>query len=258
MELIKELNIALNRSELITFVGAGGKTTTMFNLARGLKKNGKSVLVTTTTAIYYPYNENCDRIIVLNKNMGNIFEEIYYDGISVIGNRITEEGKLKGIEPNLIDEIYSKGIFDYILVEGDGAKGKSIKVPADHEPVIPKLSTTVIAVIGLDAVGRSINEDNVHRVEQFCQITKKKIEDIITEEDLALISVSEKGIFKFAPQKSKKLLLLNKAANVEDMEMIERVKNKIQMHNGNKAFKVNRELDVNIDNIIVGMREEGK
>ena len=248
MELIKELNIDLNHNELITFVGAGGKTTNMFNLARELKNKGKSVLVTTTTAIYYPENENCDRIIVLENKSEIVFQEILNYGITAIGNKVTEEGKLKGIESGLIDVIYSKKIFDFVLVEGDGAKGKSIKVPADHEPVIPRLSTIVIGVIGLEAVGKIINEDNVHRVRQFCYITNKKVNDIITEEDIVLISCNEKGVFKGAPEKSRKLLLLNKAKSIEDIEAAKRIKRVLKMNICNEAL--------NIDNVIIRGEEE--
>jgi len=248
MELIKELNIELNKNELITFVGAGGKTTAMFKLARELENKGKSVLVTTTTAIYYPENENCDRILVLDNKNEIVFQEILSYGITAIGNKVTEEGKLKGIELSLIDDIYSKKLFDFVLVEGDGAKGKPIKAPADHEPVIPKLSTIVIGVIGLDAVGKIINEDNVHRVKQFCYITNKKVNDIITEEDIVLISCNEKGVFKAAPEKSRKLLLLNKAKSIEDIEAAERITKVLKMNICNEAF--------NVDNVIIGREEE--
>ena len=248
MELIKELNIELNKNELITFVGAGGKTTAMFKLARELENKGKSVLVTTTTAIYYPENENCDRILVLDNKNEIVFQEILSYGITAIGNKVTEEGKLKGIELSLIDDIYSKKLFDFVLVEGDGAKGKPIKAPADHEPVIPKLSTIVIGVIGLDAVGKIINEDNVHRVKQFCYITNKKVNDFITEEDIVLISCNEKGVFKGTPEKSRKLLLLNKAKNIKDIEAAKRIKKSLKMNTCNEAFTV--------DNVIIGGEEE--
>ena len=258
MELISDFNIDLSKRELITFVGAGGKTTTIFNLARELRDKGKKVLVTTTTAIYYPNDEKCDRIIVLDNEMENIFQEIFLGGITVVGQKVTDKGKLKGIECSIINELFLKKVFDYILVEGDGAKGKPIKVPADHEPVIPSLATLVIAVIGVDAVGRRINEDNVHRVLQFCEIAKKDISEIISEEDLVSISVNEKGIFKFAPKGSKKLLFLNKSRVPEDTEMLERIKKKIKIYNDEYGHGGNGWQHVNIDDIIIGIREEGK
>ena len=258
MKLISNFNIDLRKRELITFVGAGGKTTAIFNLARELRDKGKKVLVTTTTAIYYPYYEKCDCIIVLDNELENIFQEKFSDGITVIGQKVTEEDKLKGIECNLINQLFLEEAFDYILVEGDGAKGKPIKVPADYEPVIPTLSTIVIAVIGLDAVGRSITNENVHRVHEFCEITEKKIDEIISEEDLALISINEKGLFKFDPVESKKFLFLNKARVPEDIKMIERIKKKIKICCYNKATIPDGKYYVDIDNIIIGIREEGR
>ena len=43
--------IGLEEKDVISFVGAGGKTTMMFKLAEELGRNSK-VLVTTTTKIY--------------------------------------------------------------------------------------------------------------------------------------------------------------------------------------------------------------
>ena len=63
MKFFEALDIDLTRNELICFVGAGGKTTSLFRLARELKRCGKSVLVTTTTAIYCPDEGDCDEVI---------------------------------------------------------------------------------------------------------------------------------------------------------------------------------------------------
>jgi probable selenium-dependent hydroxylase accessory protein YqeC len=56
-------NLPLKGGGVISFVGAGGKTTLMFRLARELAEAGKSVLVTTTenSISFSQQNENTIR-----------------------------------------------------------------------------------------------------------------------------------------------------------------------------------------------------
>src|SRR5256714_5245538 len=49
---------------LISIVGAGGKTTTMYTLASELAQRGKRVITTTTTNIYFPKEDETDTLIV--------------------------------------------------------------------------------------------------------------------------------------------------------------------------------------------------
>lgn len=216
MNIYKELNIDLNERELICFVGAGGKTTTMFNLAKELKDLGKKVLISTTTAIFYPEEDQYDEIIVIDNPQNFVFRNnISSASITVIAKEENPIGKLKGIERDLISEIFTKGIFDYILVEADGSKRKPIKAPAYYEPVIPRLSTKVVGVIGLDSLYKKIDNKHVHRPEIFCNITNSNMDDIITEEIVLRLITDEKGLFKNNGIVFKKYLFLNKAENKE-------------------------------------------
>jgi len=49
---------------LISLVGAGGKTTTMYTLASELAGKGMRVVTTTTTNIYFPGQGETDTLIV--------------------------------------------------------------------------------------------------------------------------------------------------------------------------------------------------
>ena len=63
MPLLSEL-IALPALPLISLVGAGGKTTTMYTLASELAQKHKRVITTTTTSIYFPRQGETDTLIV--------------------------------------------------------------------------------------------------------------------------------------------------------------------------------------------------
>ncbi|MBW2653072.1 MAG: putative selenium-dependent hydroxylase accessory protein YqeC, partial [Deltaproteobacteria bacterium] len=121
------LDIRSTHSELICFVGAGGKTTTLFKLARELKHPRKKVLVTTTTAIFYPDESDYDEVIVDRLKDSRMFNTVKEGRIVVLAREVSPENKLLGIDREFIEELYKKKLFHYILVEGDGSKQKPIK-----------------------------------------------------------------------------------------------------------------------------------
>ncbi len=155
---------------LVSFIGAGGKTTLMFRLAKELSAAGHKVIITTTTKIYPPHNLP----LVLASSTGQILnmlsESMPKENITVLGSAIGTDGKLQGLEPEVVNSIYrARKIF--ILVEADGARGKSLKGYKEYEPRIPSASDLVFAVIGADALGEKIDETYVHRFELFCTAT---------------------------------------------------------------------------------------
>lgn len=212
MKFYKALNIDLTKKELICFVGGGGKTSSMLRLAKELKEIGKSILVTTTTKIYKPNEKDYDRLIVEPN------QDIVWDGnqmlkgeITFLGQGISSENKLLGVNKEIIDDLFQKEKFDYILVECDGAKNKPIKAPAFHEPVIPPKAGIVVGVIGLDALNKRINNESVHRPNIFSEIVSGKINEKIDEHKVVNLITSKEGLFKGIPKRSNKYLFLNKA-----------------------------------------------
>lgn len=207
--------------EIISFVGAGGKTTTMFFLGKELKENNKTVLISTTTAIYNP-KDGYDYYFL---------EDIPKDfipkpgSITVIGKNV-EDGKLKGVSPELIDKINKRDIFDYILIEADGSKKKPIKAPREGEPVISNSTTKTVGVIGMDSLGKVINEENVNRIEYFLKIIGKAKGDKIEETDITSLVLHPNGLFKNS--RGEKILLLNKCTK-KDTKAIKWIREKLFM-----------------------------
>ncbi|SNS89763.1 probable selenium-dependent hydroxylase accessory protein YqeC [Anaerovirgula multivorans] len=211
MKLYEALNINLDQKEIISFVGAGGKTTSLFKLAKELKEAGSRVLLTTTTAIYSPAKESYDRLILTDEDDHKKLLEIKNtQSICVLGKAISKENKLLGLEPLKILELSKLNSFDHILIEADGAKRKPIKAPATHEPVIPSNTTKLIGVIGLDVLNREIEEEWVHRPQFFCQLTEGKIGGKIDINRVVKLVIADGGLYKSCPEICQKYLLLNK------------------------------------------------
>lgn len=204
------INIKKNEKLMIALVGAGGKTTTMLYLANYYKKLDMRVLVTTTTRIFVPEKSEYDNSLMTESEIID-FNDVRKGTVTLLGKGIDEKNKVIGLDINTIDELYIKSLFDIILVEADGSKRKPIKAPEFHEPVIPMECTHVIGVIGLDALGREVNDENVHRLKAFKKITEAKNGDLINNNMLLALINHKNGLFKNVPKKSKKILLLNKA-----------------------------------------------
>lgn len=201
MEVWKALD--LKEGDIVSFVGGGGKTTTIFKLAKELKALNKRVLLTTTTAIYEPEEESYDYYF-----LGAIDDFLPAAGtITILGHRV-KAGKLLGPSPAIIDGIAKKQLFDFILIEADGSKRKPIKAYAYYEPVIPSCSTRTIGLIGLDCLGRQI-KDIVHRPEKFAEIIGAHLDDVVDENMVVKLILDNKGLFKSS--RGRRVLLLNKA-----------------------------------------------
>src|SRR2546421_926134 len=125
---------------LISLVGAGGKTTTMYTLASELAARGMRVVTTTTTNIYFPKPGETDTLIVstetptLLKMLSSAWQQ--HHRVTVAGRAIGA-GKVAGLQPNQPYELLIKGGADVVIVEADGARRSMIKAPAEHEPLVP-------------------------------------------------------------------------------------------------------------------------
>jgi probable selenium-dependent hydroxylase accessory protein YqeC len=211
MNIIDAFDVDPSQHELICLVGAGGKTTIMFALAQELKSRGKSVLVTTTTNIFYPSTGECDEVIIDASADTNILKHAQPGRITGFGREIVNERKLSGIDRECITKLHEGKRFDCILVECDGARHKPIKAPAEYEPVVPDNITRAIGVIGLDAVGNPVTDEYVHRLEQFCAVVQRRPGEMIDVEAVVELMVSAQGLFKGVPDGCKKYVVLNKA-----------------------------------------------
>jgi molybdenum cofactor cytidylyltransferase len=72
-------------------------------------------------------------------------------------------GKLQGIPPDWTLELSSLPGVTHIIVEADGAAGRSVKAPREGEPVLPSGLTLLVPVVGIDALGSTLDEEHVFR-----------------------------------------------------------------------------------------------
>lgn len=229
MNLSKRLGILEGPYEVISIQGAGGKTTTLMRLAKELSSEGKSVLVTTTTAMMMPDSEDYD-FFLTKEEVEDHFEILESSAVRgkiafLIGEMIHID-KVKGVEMPLIDKIKEHHLFDHILVETDGAQRKAIKAPREDEPLNPYSTDLVIGLIGLDSLGSPIDEDHIHRVAIFKKILAITDEKYLDEDLLSKLILHPKGLFKNATGKDK-VLILNKADTIKIRDRGEIIREKL-------------------------------
>jgi probable selenium-dependent hydroxylase accessory protein YqeC len=229
MKVFEAIDVRLQDRKVISLVGGGGKTSIMYRLAEELKSNRMRVLVTTTTHIYYPDKSSYDQFFWWEdvKKAAIKRSDLGQASITVIGSRMIDDKKMKGIDERCVKELYNSGIFDVILVEADGAKGKPIKAPAEHEPVIPECTSTLIGVIGIDCFGKKIDSLWVHRPEILTEVTGCALGDIIDDDVIEKLILSGDGLFKNCPKKAEKILFINKAEKKEYLEIAQRIGNSV-------------------------------
>ena len=230
MNLIDTFKI--NNKDIITIIGAGGKTSLMFS-ASSLLRNDYKVLVTTTTHIYVPDNNLYDKIIMLthfeNENYNNILQN-NKNGVYVIGSHIVNNSKIKGLTFDMLDKITP--YFDVVIIEGDGSKEKSLKGWNDNEPVIYPKTTKTIGIVDISSIGIDINEENIHRVDKFLEIINDYSNNKVNIEHLEKLILNEKGLFKFS--KGEKILFINKVEDINKrknaLNIIKDIKNENQSY----------------------------
>jgi probable selenium-dependent hydroxylase accessory protein YqeC len=249
----------LKEKAFISLVGAGGKSTLFNRLAEELLLKNKRIILTTTTKMFAwqlaPFikkgklveDHDEEAIRKLVKKYLSIKSK--NGRLAVIGEKIEDNGeeKVSGPSPDWLDKWWEDRIADYFLVEADGAAGRSVKAPAFHEPVIPLSTTDLIGVIGLDALGLSLQEENVFRSEIFSHLTGLKLGEKIGMEALSLLICHPEGLFKGAPLNCRRHLFINKVENSKDLKKAEEL-----------TFQVLKVCHRKIGDIIIGAAEQSE
>lgn len=197
MNLKEALN--LREKEIITVIGAGGKTSLINKLASSI--NSKKILVSTTTKIYVPPKELYDNMYILDSTK---YKKCEKERVVVVGAYINLDNKIIGLDFYNLDKIEDD--FDVLLIEGDGSKRKKLKGWNINEPVVYPKTTKVIGVLDITSYDMCINDKNIHRLKEFEKLTNTK--NKVTIENMVDIVINKNGMFKNT--NCEKILLINK------------------------------------------------
>lgn len=177
-------------------VGSGGKTTYIREQAEKYLAQGKKVLVTTTTHMYAEedtlFTNDAEEICACLQTKGYCMAgQREEKTVTAMAGGEPENGtgqtayavrtKIRALSPDVLER--AAQCADIVLVEADGSRGKPVKFPAEHEPVIPDGTDMIVIVMGFFAVGQTIAEA-CHRQELVCRCLDASPAHRLTETDL--------------------------------------------------------------------------
>jgi molybdenum cofactor cytidylyltransferase len=209
MQLRNLFNIS--SQNIIAFVGGGGKTSAMFRLASEIVADGGQVVTTTTTRIFAAQTRLAP---VHVQSVPDLLTACQHHPHVLLTGEVQTEGKAFGIEAATVCELKDSLPNHNILIEADGSRMRPFKAPAEHEPVIPACTTLVIPVVGIDALGKPLDAEHIHRPEQVRAIYDG---DIVTPEMIAAVLVSTQGGRKSVPAGARVIGLINKVETADQM-----------------------------------------
>ncbi len=205
--------LGLGGKELVAFVGGGGKSAALARLARELAEAGRTVVAATTTKVYREQFAGLGEVVVCRDYracLAGLRRALASGKVAAAGREIAPDRKLVGLPAEWVDELWRTGIADYLLVEADGSRGRSLKAPAEHEPVIPGAATLVVPVVGLDVLGRPLTAEFAHRPEIVARIAEVAPGSPVTPTVAGKVIVHPAGLSKGVPPGARVVPLINK------------------------------------------------
>lgn len=212
------MNLSLARAlrmapaDCVALIGAGGKTTALFKLARELTP---AALVTATTHLGVWQSGLADRHIPSEAASLDEINEGFQGVLLVTGK--SEGDRAKPVSEGLLNWLdhYRKARSLPLLVEADGSRMKPLKAWAEHEPPIPGFADLVVQVAGMSGVGKPLTEEHVHRAERFAELGGLKVGDRVSAQALARVLIHSDGGLKNIPATARRVVLLNQADTPE-------------------------------------------
>jgi molybdenum cofactor cytidylyltransferase len=212
----------------IAFVGAGGKSTAIFSLARSLSSKppgssinetspagaaGLPVIVTATSHLHIDQVKLANAHWVARDAASLSALEKHLHGVILVTGPL-EGDRTTAVDPATLDWLHALcGYHDIpLLIEADGSRRHPLKAPAGHEPPIPPFIGFVVVVAGLSALGRPISAEFVHRPEIFASLCQQPLGSIITPGLLLEVLLHPLGGLKNIPAGARRVVLLNQAS----------------------------------------------
>ncbi|MGB4660161.1 MAG: selenium cofactor biosynthesis protein YqeC [Mobilitalea sp.] len=226
--LIKAFQLADLTAPIISVVGAGGKTSTIERLAQEYEMLGKKVMVTTTTKMFRPlhwYWYGGESMKAVDKHLEN--NTVLWIGLPF------GEDKIMSPKISFLKQLMQKNM--PLLIEADGAKRLPFKVPNDIEPVIIEGTQYVVAILGMDALGRQLKEV-CFRYDLAAIFLHKEEDELITIEDYIEVITSNRALRKGVTEEMKYLVILNKVEGQEKEEQAKLIRNLLKQKGIEQVF----------------------
>jgi probable selenium-dependent hydroxylase accessory protein YqeC len=189
---VKLIDALEAESGIVCAIGAGGKKTTLYAIAR--HHPGRVAITSTVYIPYFP--DDIDAAVVVDR------EAALQTRLEALGTtpRVayacpgTKSGRHAGVDPALIRRVHDCLRFDLTLVKADGARMRWIKAPKPGEPVLPPGTSIVLVVVSARALGQPLGNRTAQRPDRIAAITGAEIGAPFTPLHMARLLTHEEGL----------------------------------------------------------------
>jgi len=226
LPLAKALRIS--QRACVAFIGAGGKSTTLFKLAR---EYSTPVIVTATTHLGTWQTSQADAHIIAN-DVKDI-EPLDFDKLRVVlVTAGVENNRTKPLNAELLDRLsfFCRTQSFPLLVEADGSRQRPIKAWDDHEPPIPEFAEHVVQIVGMNGLGMPLTHEFVHRAEIFSKLSGLEIGEPVGPDALKKVLTNKAGGLKNIPPGAIKTLIFNQADTLEKQSIARKLADELSSH----------------------------
>jgi len=227
------------RGDVVALAGAGGKTTLLGRLSHEARAAGFRVLVTTTTHVGLRAVEGPVFMEGEGDTRAAVERALREKGLAILFGRRVRDDKMEGVRPDRVDALAP--LADLVVLEADGARGRGLKTPAEHEPVVPSSTTLLLVLASMDVLGRPLGPETVHRFELVRSRTGRALGDPI-DEALVVAALGHPSSYpRHRPARGRLAAFLNRAEGAA----------------GERAARIGERLIPPYDLVVCGSAREG-
>ena len=179
------------REGIVCAVGAGGKKSVLYQLAR--EHRGRFALTATVHTTVFPGELGLQSIVDDDAALPQRLRAVDRGRSVAFACPSSKPGRHAGATPDTIRAIHDEGGFDATFVKADGARMRWIKAPAPDEPIVVPGADLVIPVVSARALGEPHGERVAHRVDRVAAVTGVAPGEILTPEAVGRLLASERG-----------------------------------------------------------------
>ena len=210
MKLVEALRA--ERRLRLAIVGAGGKTSTMFALARQFSP---PVIIAATAHLALDQVKMADRHFMVNKpkDAERSLSNLRSEEVALFTGPVGQRDRTSGVDYDTMDFLRQAAELRNcpLIIEADGARRLALKAPAAHEPPVPPWVNHVLVVAGLSALGKQLGEKTVFRAEVFSNLSGISIGKPISLEGIVNYLTAPDGGLKNVPASAERSIFFNQA-----------------------------------------------
>lgn len=199
----------------VAVVGAGGKKTTMYALARRLDRP------VITAAVRIPiFDNDAARVVTTDDPVAALAAADDDDfPLGLVAAREREDRYL-GYDAAVVADLIDANP-RATLIKADGARMRDFKAPKETEPQIPRNADVVVPVASAHVVGEPLDETLVHRPERVAAVAQDAgvdaaVGEAITPDVVGAVLASRDGGLKDVPTGATAIPLINKVDDEAD------------------------------------------